>query len=494
MYDLPGGFAAGGSGRHCRGKHAGCGVKDSVHVVGSGPNGLAAALVLQQAGCDVTVHERAPVPGGGLRTEALTLPGHLHDACAAVLPLAAASPFLRALALDVTYVRPGIALAHPFDDGTAAVLAADVAASAQTLGAADASAWARLLSPLVRHADALFADVLAPPRLPVRPLLFARFAQPALHSASGLARGRFRGERARALFAGLAAHGTLPLERVPSAAFGLVLAVAAHARGWPIIRGGTQRLADALVARLRAGGADVRGRSDVASIDALGDVPVVLDTSPADALRLAGHRLSPRQRRALAAHRYGPGVHKVDWVLSEPVPWRAAECGAAGTVHLGGSLAEISTALRAAANGAAPDRPFVLLGQPTQFDSTRAPPGSHVAWAYCTVPHGWDGDCTAAIEAQVERFAPGFRECIRARHVRTAAELEAHNPNLVGGSISGSVHSLARFFLGPAPALSPYRLRRGSIYLCSAATPPGPGIHGMCGVFAARTVLRDCRR
>lgn len=461
-------------------------------MVGSGPNGLAAALVLQGAGCAVTLHERAAECGGGLRSEPLTLPGYLHDSCSAVHPLAVASPFLRSLDLEIEFVQPSVALAHPFDDGTAAVLHSDVRASGSTLVAGDGRDWERLLAPFTEAADTLLADLLAPPRLPAHPVLFARFARHALYPATTLARARFRGERARALFCGLAAHGTLPLERAPSAAFGLVLAIAAHARGWPIIRGGTQRIADALLARLAKAGAEVRTGSEVLSLAGL-DGPVLLDTSPRGALRLAGAQLTARQRRSLAAHDYGPGVHKVEWALSEPIPWRAPVCAGAGTVHLGGDMTEIARALSDATAGTLPKRPFVLLGQPTQFDATRAPAGGHIAWAYCAVPHGWRGDCTPLIEAQVERFAPGFRECIRARHSRSAAAMEQHNPNLVGGSIGGSVHSLPRFFLGPAAGLSPYRLRRRSLYLCSAATPPGPGVHGMCGVFAARTLLRDAR-
>lgn len=458
-----------------------------IQVVGAGPNGLAAAIVLQRAGCDVVLRERFERAGGGLRTEALTLPGYVHDLCAAAHPLALASPCFRSLQLDMEWVHAPFSLAHPFDDGTAAVLGRDLAASAATLGR-DADAWLRLLEPLVEEWDAFAPEILAPLHLPRDPLRYARFARHAVFPAVVLARRRFRGERARALFAGLAAHGTLPLERVPSAAFGLVLAVTAHAAGWPLVMGGSQRLADALLARfLEAGGTLSTGDP----VESLGNDVAMLDVSPRALLRLAGPRLSARDAARLRAYRYGPGVHKVEWVLRAPIPWRAAECAAAGTVHLGGTMGEIARALEVAVAGRMPDRPFVLLGQPTRFDPSRAPAGGHIAWAYCCVPFGATHDCTSLIEAQVERFAPGFGETIVARWSSTAATMEQHAPNLVGGSLGGGVQTLPQFFLGPLRGSSPYRVRKREIYLCSASTPPGPGSHGMCGYHAAQTLLRD---
>ena len=464
-------------------------------VVGSGPNGLVAALLLQRSGLQVTVHERAAQAGGGLRTEPLSRPGHRRDTCAAVLPLAAASPFFRTLDLGVTWLHPPAALAHPLDDGTAIMLWRDLRDTARQLGPEDSAAYERLLRPLAGAWDALIAEVLAPPHWPRSAALYARFARSAARSAAGLAASHFTAARARALFAGLAAHGTLPLDRPRSAAFGLVLALAAHTTGWPLVQGGAGALAAGLIAQLERAGGKLRLRSEPASLSDLhGAEAIVLDVAPRDFLRLAGARLPRRAAERLRRFPYGCGVHKVEWSLSQPVPWRAAECAAAGTVHLGGTLAEIAASVRAASSDRGATAPFVLFGQPTRFDVTRAPPGEHNAWAYCAVPLGSTGDYTAAIEAQVERFAPGFREIVLSRDVRTAALLEQHNPNLVGGSLAGAVHSVPRFFFGPFVSTSPYRTPLPRVYLCSAATPPGPGVHGMCGYHAARRVLRDLGR
>jgi len=466
-----------------------------VQVVGSGPNGLAAALALQRGGCDVTVHEGQGVAGGGLVSEALTLPGHLHDVCAAVHPLAVASPYFRALDLAVEWIHPPYVLAHPFDDGTAVLVSRDLTETAAQLGGADGPRYLDLLAPLVAEWPTLAKDVLAPLHLPRAALAYARFAAVAARSASGLARRRFAGPRAQALFAGLAGHGTLPLERPPSAAFGLVLATCAHEGGWPVVRGGSQALARALSVLLTQAGGRVCLDSQVESLGELTSAAaVLLDVSPREFDRLAGPRLPPRARAMAAGFRYGCGVHKVDWVLSEPVPWRARECAGGGTLHLGGTLPEIAAALRDANAGHAVTRPFVLFGQPTQFDASRAPAGGHNAWGYCCVPANSDVDYTPLIEAQVERFAPGFRDVIVARHARTARELAQHNSNLVGGSLAGAAGSPLRFFLGPFPSLrSPYLTPLQGVYLCSAATPPGPGVHGMCGYHAAQRVLRDLR-
>jgi phytoene dehydrogenase-like protein len=447
-------------------------------VVGAGPNGLAAAIALARAGLPVTVLEGQATIGGGCRSAELTLPGFVHDICSTVHSLALASPFLRSLPLGehgFEPVHPSAPLAHPLDDGTAVMLERSPAQTAAGLGA-DGAAYRRLIEPLVRAPDALFEEVLAPPRhVPRHPLLLARFARAGLRSASALARTRFEGQRARALLAGCAAHSMLPLEAPVTAAYGLVLAASGHAVGWPVTRGGSQRLADALAAHLRACGGTVETGRAVASLDELDTAePVLLDVTPRQLHALSGGRVPDR-------HRPGPGVFKLDWALDGPIPWRAQEVSRAGTVHLGGTLEEIEASER----GGHAERPFVLLVQPTLFDPSRAPPGKHTAWAYCHVPNGSTRDMSAAIEAQVERFAPGFRERIAARSAMNTAEVERRNPNLIGGDINGGrydLHALA-FPVGYATPLP-------GVFLCSSSTPPGGGVHGMCGYWAARASLR----
>lgn len=465
-------------------------------VVGSGPNGLSAAVVLARAGVKVRVVEGAGELGGGARTLPLTLPGFMHDHCSAIHPLAIASPLFRALPLaehGVRWVRSPAALAHPFDDGSAALLLPSPAETGAMLGT-DARAWVSLFRPLAEAADDLVDDVLGlPARLPRHPLLLARFGLPALLSASALARARFRGPRARALFAGLAAHAGRPLEAAGSAAFGLVLGVAAHGRGWPFPEGGAGRLTQALASILREAGGEVVTGSEVRSLGQLdGAGPVLLDLVPRGVLRLAGDRLPRSYAAQLARYRHGPGAVKVDWALAGPIPWRAPGCAQAATVHLGGSLEEIADAERRAARGELPARPFVLLAQHTLFDASRAPPGRHTAWAYAHVPAGWEGDATAAadaIEAQVERFAPGFREKVLHRAVRSPAMLERENPNLAGGDVGGGENSLRQLVARPALRLAPWTTPVPGLFLCSAATPPGGGVHGMCGAHAARAAL-----
>ena len=467
-------------------------------VVGSGPNGLAAAVVLAGAGVRVLVRERADVAGGGLRTLPLTLPGFLHDHCSAIHPLAAGSPLFRRLDLaaqSLRWIDPPAAAAHPFDDGTAALLLRSPAETAAGLGP-DGRAWRALLAPLALRFEALLDETLgALLHLPRRPLLLARFGLSALLPARALAEARFRGPRARALFAGLAAHAMLPLERSPSAAFGLVLGAAAHAVGWPFPAGGAARIADALVAVLRARGGEVETGAEVTAVSALPPArAVLLDLAPPGVLRVAGERLPARYRGALARFRFGPGAFKVDYALAAPIPWRAPECARAGTVHLGGSLEEIAAAETAVAAGRMPDRPFVLVAQHTLFDPSRAPPGRHTAWAYCHVPSGFPGDATSALEAQLERFAPGFREIVLARSVRNPAGLERDDPNLVGGDIGGGENSLRQTVFRPAARLVPWSTPVVGLYLCSASTPPGGGVHGMCGYHAARAALREVFR
>ncbi|HEU4450979.1 MAG TPA: NAD(P)/FAD-dependent oxidoreductase [Gaiellaceae bacterium] len=466
--------------------------RDAV-VVGSGPNGLAAAVTLARAGLSVLVLEAAESPGGGLRSAELTFPGHVHDVCAAVHPWAEASPFLRTVPLaahGVELVHPPAPLAHPFDDGTAAVLERSLAETAASLGA-DAAAYRRLLGPFVRSADALLEGALAPPFPPRRPLALARLGLAGLRPAARLA-SRFEGEKARGLFAGLAAHSQLSLHAPLSAAFGIVLAATAHAHGWPLVRGGSQRLADGLVSYLRSLGGEVLTRRPVESA---ADLPpagtVLLDLGPRAVVRVAGSRLPDRYRRRLLRHRYGPGAFKIDWALAGPVPWRAPECARAATVHLGATLAEIAASEDAVARGDHPDRPFVLLVQPSLFDDARAPAGRQSLWAYCHVPNGSTVDMTAAVESQIERFAPGFRDLVAARSILGPADLERYNPNYVGGDINGGLQDLRGLLARPALRLVPYATPAAGLYLCSASTPPGGGAHGMCGHLAARAALRS---
>lgn len=467
-------------------------VPDAV-VVGSGPNGLAAAIALAQAGRSVVVREQAEVIGGGLRTEERTLPGFLHDVCSTVHPLALSSPFFRRLPLaehGLEWVHSPACLAHPFDDGTVALLERSMDATGDTLGP-DAHAWKRLLGRWVRRWLVLAEDILGPLGFPDHPLLLARFGVYGLRSACGVVKGAFRGEHARALFAGNAAHSMVPLTRSPTAAFGLTLAAAGHAVGWPVARGGSRSIADALAAYLRSLGGEIVTGAPVENVDELRGVrSILLDLTPRQVLRVAGHRLPRRYRRALERYRYGAGSFKIDWALSGPIPWRNPACVRAATVHLGGTLDEIAASEHAPLDGRVPDRPFVLLVQPTLFDPTRAPEGKHVAWAYCHVPFGCDVDMTEAIEAQVERFAPGFRDVVLERSVMPPSELERHNPNLVGGDISAGAMTLRQVFFRPALRLNPYRTPVDGLYLCSASTPPGGAVHGMCGYYAARAALK----
>ncbi|MBH8569486.1 NAD(P)/FAD-dependent oxidoreductase [Microvirga sp. STS02] len=464
-------------------------------VVGSGPNGLAAAIVLQQAGLSVLLLEGKKEIGGGLRTAELTLPGFHHDICSAIHPLAAASPFFQTLPLaryGLEYIMPPVAAAHPFDDGTAAI-AASLADTAASLGP-DADAYERLLGPLVARWPNIANDVLAPLHFPQHPLDMARFGRSALLPATALAR-RFTDEKAKGLLAGMAAHSIQPLSNLTTSAIGLVLLIAAHRGGWPMPKGGSQSIADALLAHFVALGGRVETGTFVHSLAQLPSARAVLfDVTPAQLLQIAGHSLSGIYQWQLRRYHYGMGVFKVDWALAEPIPFAAPECAQAGTVHLGNTLAEIVTSEQATANGQHPGKPFVLLAQQSLFDTTRAPAGRHTAWAYCHVPNGSRVDMTAAIERQVERFAPGFRERILARHTFDTAQMEEYNPNYVGGDINGGILDISQLFTRPALRASPYRTSQRGLYLCSSATPPGGGVHGMCGYYAARRALRDVFR
>ena len=470
----------------------------TVVVVGAGPNGLSAGVALARAGLDVEIHEARRRVGGAASSEELTLPGFVHDVGSAVHPMGICSPFFRSLDLaryGLEWIAPPIAAAHPFDDGTAAVLARDLAETGASLGAIDAHAYAELLGPLVRRWEELYAEVLAPPlHVPSHPILLARFGAIAMRTATGLARDRFAGSRARALFVGTSAHALLRMNAVPSAAFGLLLHVAAHAEGWPIPRGGAQRISDALAGVLGALGGGVVTSSRVASLRAFDDAAaIVLDVTPRQVLAMTDGMLPPRYRRTLGRWKYAPGVFKIDWALSAPIPWTAEPCRRALTLHLGGSAEEIARSARAAWNGDDDRDPFVILAQPTLFDATRAPPGRHVAWAYCHVPNGSTFDMTARIEAQVERFAPGFRELVLARHTMTTRELERWDENLVGGDIDGGVSDVLHFVFRPSARIDPYATPNPRVFLCSASTPPGGAVHGMCGYNAARSVLTRLR-
>jgi phytoene dehydrogenase-like protein len=464
-------------------------------VVGSGPNGLAAAIVLVQAGCQVTVYEAHPTIGGGVRSAELTLPGFMHDVCSAVHPFAAASPFFRTLPLaehGLEWIEPPGMVAHPFDNGGAAIVERGVDVTAAGLGP-DERPYRAVFGKLVAQWPRIEGSVLGPLRWPRHPWAMAGFGLSALRSADGFARRVFAGERAQALFGGIAAHGMLPLERVPTAAFGLVLGVMAHVAGWVLPRGGAQKLADALAGHLCSLGGRILTNTRVSSIDELPRSAVVMcDLSPKPLLALAGHRFPPSFRRALERYRYGVGAFKIDWALDAPIPWRAPECARAATVHLGGTLAEIAQSEREAWAGRPPDRPYVLLTQPSLFDRLRAPAGRHTAWAYCHVPNGCTLDMVSRIERQIERFAPGFRERVLARAVMSPADFERHNANLVGGDIAAGASDLVQYFTRPTRRLYSTPVR--GLYICSASTPPGVGVHGMCGYYAARRALRDLRR
>jgi len=417
----------------------------------------------------------------------------VHDVCATVHALVPLSPFLRTLPLaehGLQLVAPDAPFAHPLDDGSAVVIERSVEQTAESIGGDDGRAYRNLMAPLVAGARDLMDALLLPPAIR-HPLLLARFGFRAIRSASSLARGVFRDERTRAMIAGVAAHGVVPLEYAGTSGFFLGLAIAAHATGWPVARGGSQRVAAALVSCLRMLGGDVVSGSPIERLDQLPPARAILcDVGPRELMRLAGARLPAAYRSRLQAYRYGPGVFKMDWALSEPVPWRAAGCRRAGTIHLGGTLTEIADSERAAWNGSVPDRPYVLLVQPSICDPSRAPAGMHTLWAYCHVPHGSPADMTDRIERQIERFAPGFRECIVARHAMGPADMERRNRNLVGGDIGGGASDLAQLFRRPVAGLHPHATPVPGLYICSASTPPGIGVHGMCGHNAAVLALR----
>ena len=461
-------------------------------VVGAGPNGLAAAVHLVSSGFKTLLVEAAPRVGGGLRSEALTLPGFLHDHCAAIHTMGVISPFFNSLPLrehGLEWAFPEASVAHPLDDGPAVMLEHSLADTARGLGA-DATSYARLLAPFLRDPHGLFQDLLGPLGLPDHPLTMLRFGLHALRPATWLAR-RFSEPRARALFAGCAAHSILPLSAWGTAAFGLAFLLTGHMERWPAIRGGSEQLAIALEAVFRARGGELQTGLQVDRLDQLPPARVVLfDTSPRELARVAGDALPARYRRRLGRYVYGPGLFKLDWALSQPIPWRDPGCLRASTLHLGGTLEEIAAAEAAVWRGEVPERPYVLLCQQSQFDDTRAPRGQHTGYAYCHVPPGSQVDATRQIEAQIERFAPGFRGTILARHVSTPADLERYNTSFVGGAVTGGAALLTQLFTRPVARFDPYSTPNPSLFLCSQSTPPGGGVHGMCGYYAAESAIR----
>lgn len=465
-------------------------------IVGAGPNGLAAAITLARAGWSVQVIEGKDTIGGGTRTQELTLPGFYHDICSAIHPLALGSPFFKSLPLSdygLEFIQPPYALAHPFDDAPPALLMRSVENTAENLGE---KSYVWLMRPYAEHWDKLAGDILGPlPIPPKHPLLMARFGLTALPSAKLLTDVLFKTSRARGFFAGNAAHSLLDLHTIPTASFGLVLLAAGHALGWPIPRGGSQAITRAMAAYLESLGGKIQTGWIVQDIDELPPASAVLfDLTPRQILKIAGKRLPENYKKRLGKFRYGAGVFKIDWALREPIPWKDEAAKHAGTVHLGGTFEEIARSEHLIHRGKVSDRPFVLVAQQSCFDPTRAPAGQHTGWAYCHVPHGYTGDMTEAIENQMERFAPGFREVILARHTISAAELEQHNPNYIGGDINGGIPDIWQLFTRPVMSTNPYRMPAEGLFICSSSTPPGGGVHGMCGYYAAQAALNTIKR
>jgi phytoene dehydrogenase-like protein len=462
-------------------------------VVGSGPNGLAAAITLQQAGLSVLLIEGKKTIGGGLRSGELTLPGFTHDICSAIHPLAAGSPFFTKLPLHehgLEYIYPTLAAAHPFDDGNAAVLDKSLEHTAHMLGK-DERTYLRLFTPLVKQWTELSKDILGPLHFPDNPILLARFGLQALQSGRMIS-AQFSTDRAKGLWAGMTAHSMLPLSKLSSAAIGFVLMTAAHVGGWPIPRGGSHAIANALASYFKSIGGKIQTDFLVTSLDQLPSAKtIIFDLSPKSVLEIAGHKFSSIYKWQLNRYRYGMGVFKMDWALSEPIPFKAEACKLAGTVHIGGTFREIAASELSAWKGRHSERPYILTAQQSLFDPTRVPAGKQTVWAYCHVPKGSTKDMSAIIERQIERFAPGFKDCILQRSSMNCAQMEEYNPNYIGGDINGGAIDISQLFTRPALRLSPYRTSAKGIYLCSASTPPGGGVHGMCGYHAADRALKD---
>jgi phytoene dehydrogenase-like protein len=462
-------------------------------VVGSGINGLAAAVTLARAGLCVWVFEAEDTFGGSVSSAELTLPGFIHDVCSAVYPMAVASPFFRELELDdfgLQFIQPEAALAHPFDNGGAAVLTGSLEESLDQFGD-DAPAIQKLLGPLIKDWEQLSGDILRPLHFPAHPFELAAFGLKAIRSAQSLAYSRFKADKARGVFAGMAAHSILPLDRRGSASVGLIMWTMAHCGGWPIAAGGSQSITNALIAYLKQLGGDAFPARRIASLDELPQArAILLDLSPKQFISIARNRISSSERNSLEKVRYGPGTYKVDWALDAPIPWNAPQCALAGTVHIGGTLEEIAESEKAPWWGTPPPKPFILLSQPSLFDPTRAPQGKHTVWGYCHVPYAGKFDMLERIESQIERFASGFKSHVLARHVSPPAAMEKRNANLSGGDITLGAMTLNQIFFRPTRRMYSTSIPR--VYLCSAATPPGPGVHGMCGWAAAHRVLKEC--
>jgi phytoene dehydrogenase-like protein len=462
-------------------------------VIGSGPNGLAAAIELTRAGWDVEVYEAKSTVGGGMRTLEITEPGFYHDICSAIHPMGLSSKFFRSVPLDqygVEWIQPELPLAHPFDDGTSAILARNFAETSESLGV-DGKNWRSLMKPFADNWDKILHEFLGPiNHIPSYPLILAYFGLHAIQPARILANWRFSEERARALFAGIAAHVIMPLDHSPTAAFGLTLGAAGHAVGWPLPKGGSQTVANALAAYLNDLGGKIQTDHPVSNIDEFPEADaIIFNLTPRQILSMARHHLPPGYRRGLENYRYGPGVFKVDWALSEPVPWTSPDVRRAGAVHIGGTFDEIAVSEHATFIGRTIDKPYVLVAQQSLFDPTRAPDDKHTLWAYCHVPHNSPIDMTDAIESQIERFAPGFRDTIIARHTMTAQETQLYNPNYVGGDINGGIQDLRQLFTRPVTRWNPYTTPNPRLFIASTSTPPGGGVHGMAGYHAARAIL-----
>ncbi|MEX1041609.1 MAG: NAD(P)/FAD-dependent oxidoreductase [Pirellulaceae bacterium] len=469
--------------------------KYDVVVVGSGPNGFAAAIAMAQRGLSVVVIEGAETLGGGTRSAELTLPGFVHDVCSAIHPMGLISPFFKTLPLaehGLKWITPPAALAHPFDDLPAAIVENTLVATAAGLGE-DGPAYERLMAPLVRNADALFADLVGPFRIPRHPIAAVQFGWRAIQPSTWLCHRWFKTERAKALFAGSAGHSMLPLDKMATSAIGLMLLVAGHTVGWPFPEGGAQAIGDALASHFKSLGGEIVLGQRVEDLKQLPESKVVLlDLTTKQVLKLGEDRFPAGYRHSLESYRYGPGAFKIDWALDGPIPWNDPACGRAATVHLGGTLAEIKRAEQAAwLAESPPPPPYLIVTQPSLFDPTRAPAGKHTAWAYAHVPNGSTVDMLETIETQMERFATGFRDRILARHVMSPGDFETYNPNYVGGDINGGAQDLWQIFTRPTIRLRPYRTAAKGLYICSSATPPGGGVHGMCGYFAAQTAIGD---
>lgn len=462
-------------------------------VIGSGPNGLAAAITLAQAGLSVALYEAKSTIGGGTRSGEITLPGYIHDICSAIHPLCFSSPFFQTLPLadyGLEWIQPSAPLAHPLDNGTAVLLERSLDLTSQNLGV-DGKAYKKLMEPFITHWRELSEDVLKPFHFPEQLYLMLRLGFYGVRSAESLLKSQFQGQRAQALFAGLAAHSILPLNQPITAAFGLILGILGHAVGWPIARGGSQNIANALGAYFQSLGGKIFCDANIQSISEVMPCKIILcDVTPKQLLQMAKNHLPESYKKRLENYRYGPGVFKIDWALKHPIPWKAKECLKAGTVHIGGTADEIISSEKAIGEKYCPEKPYVLLAQQSLFDPSRAPIGKQTAWGYCHVPNGSEVDMTDRIEAQIERFAPGFRDCIEAKSIMTSKDIQLYNPNYIGGDINGGMQDIYQLFSRPVVRIVPYSTPLKGLYICSSSTPPGGGVHGMCGYNAAKAALK----